>query len=169
MGTKSNSKLLNNIPTMIDGLNTQLAGQTLTVNGVQIATKDAIAVLQRATPARTATANARAAWLAAVKANTPAIAAACALMVELHRCLPNFYGVTSPKLTAFGMKPKAVKPRTAAAKVATAVKAKATRLARNTMGPREKAAIHGAAPAPAPAAAPAAAAPVAGNGTATSK
>jgi hypothetical protein len=96
-------------------------------------------------------ASARAAWLALSKANAAKIAAANAMIVGLHTCLRNMYGDSSPTLVDFGMKPKAVKARTGAAKVTAAQKAAATRLARHTLGPRQKAAIKGAAPAPAPA------------------
>jgi hypothetical protein len=133
---------------MIVGLNKRLAGQTLTVNSVQVAFNDAIAVLQGVETARRDTASARAAWIALAKANAAKIAAGNALMVGLHTTLRYLYGDSSETLVDFGMKPKAVRARTGAAMAATAQKAQATRQARHTMGPRQKAAIHGALPAP---------------------
>jgi hypothetical protein len=71
------------------------------------------------------------------------------------------YGARSQTLLDFGITPAKVPVRTAASKVAAAAKGAATRLARHTMGTKQKAAIHGtvAPAAPVPPAAPAPAAP----------
>ena len=65
----------------------------------------------------------------------------------LHAFVVNQFGATNGALADFGMKPRTTKQRTSAQKAETAQKAAATRTARHTVGPRQKAQIHGA-PAP---------------------
>ena len=84
------------------------------------------------------------------------------------------FGSSPEVLNDFGLKPhKAKTPPTAEQKVKAAVKAKATRAARHTLGKRQKLAIHGQAPgaaaggAPAPAPAGASPAPTPVNGPQT--
>jgi hypothetical protein len=58
---RTNNRLVNQIPQMIEGLERRFAGQTLSVNGVSITCAEAIAQLERVATARAATATARAA------------------------------------------------------------------------------------------------------------
>jgi hypothetical protein len=94
-------------------------------------------ILERVATARAATATARAAWIDQVKQAGPFVASASALLVGLHDFVRAHYGRSSSTLVDFGMTPAARRARTAAETVATAQKAKATRIARHTMGAAE--------------------------------
>jgi hypothetical protein len=78
-------------------------------------------------------------------------------LAALTSYLEGIYGAQSSILADYGIKPKKPYKRTVKSKVTAAEKDAATRLARDTMGPREKEAIHGtvaAEPEPAPATPP---------------
>jgi hypothetical protein len=111
---RTNNRLVNQIPQMIEGLERRFAGQTLTVNGVSITCAEAIAQLERVATARAATATARAAWLDQVKHAGAVVASASAMMVGLHDFVRGLYGRSSGMLVDFGMTPAARRARTAA-------------------------------------------------------
>ncbi len=56
------------------------------------------------------------------------------------------FGETSPEFSSFGFAPKKVAHRTVESKAEAAEKLRATRVARHTMGKRQRAAIHGVVP-----------------------
>ena len=56
------------------------------------------------------------------------------------------YGEKSPEFASFGFKPRRIPERTVASKAAAVEKRLATRVARHTMGKRQRAAIHGVMP-----------------------
>jgi hypothetical protein len=58
------------------------------------------------------------------------------------------YGELSPEFASFGFKPKKTPQRTVASKAGAVEKLRATRVARHTMGKRQRAAIHGVVPTP---------------------
>ena len=60
------------------------------------------------------------------------------------------YGELSPEFASFGFTPRKAPQRTVESKAGAAAKLRATRVARHTMGKRQRAAIHGAAPTNAP-------------------
>ena len=68
------------------------------------------------------------------------------------------FGASSPQYVDFGFAPKKAAPMTTAMRTAAIEKLRATRMARHTLGKRQRAAIHGsvatAAPSPSPTAAP---------------
>jgi hypothetical protein len=99
---RTNNRLVNQIPQMIEGLERRFAGQTLTVNGVSITCAEAIAQLERVAAARAATATARAAWLDQVERAGAVVASASATMVGLHDFVRGQYGRSSGTLVEFG-------------------------------------------------------------------
>jgi hypothetical protein len=136
--------------------------------------------IQARIDAASAVATTKAAWLNAVKTYDAIDLQVTVLMRELRNLVIAAFGSSSPKLADFGFKATVRTPLTPAQKVARAAKAKATRVARGTLGKKQKALITGATaaaaassataptttpaatPAPAPAApAPAAPAPAA--------
>jgi hypothetical protein len=79
--------------------------------------------------------------LAAEKANAPALRTLMSAFVTYVKAA---YGSSPDVLADFGMNPKARVPITTEAKAAAAVKRKATRAARHTMGTQQKKGIKGA-------------------------
>jgi hypothetical protein len=151
--SRTGSKLLiAEIMQMIAGLQKYFAGQTLVLAGESVKVDDLIKEFT-AFAAQLNSANAaHLAWLAQVKAlDETTDTEINPRFVTLHRFLEGRFGMASASLGDFGMKPRKARARTAAQKAATAQKSAATRTARHTLGPRQKAAIHGTAAAPAPA------------------
>ena len=72
------------------------------------------------------------------------------------------FGEQSAEFTAFGFKPRKVAQRTAESKAGAVEKLRATRVARHTMGKRQRAAIHGTVPTSSPASGPGASPPATG-------
>ena len=77
----------------------------------------------------------------------------------LRQYVINVFGETSPVLADFGFAPPTRATRTPEEKAAAAAKAKATRAARHTMGPKQKKDVKGTVPATAPATPPSPAEP----------
>jgi len=153
---------------MIDGFTKHQAviPPSLLIAGAPVTTASVISTLQSRIAARTAVTLAEAAFHAAVKANQDEQAKTKVLVSGARTAVAVMFAGQITALADFDLKPrKAPAPRTPAQKAASAAKAKATREARHTMGPVQKAQITGANPqgtaAPAPAPAPAAAPPAA--------
>jgi hypothetical protein len=156
---------------LIDGLNKHATTiSTLVIGGAAYKSADIIAILQ----ARIATANgardARPAWLAAAKADQDERAKTKTFVSGLRQALEVAFAGSIDGLADFGLAPRKPRVTTPEQKTAAALKAKATRAARHTLGPKKKAAVKGAVtitpatsqplvssspPAPAPAPAPA--------------
>jgi hypothetical protein len=102
---------------------------------------------------------ARAAWLDAVKAYEAVDTQADVVVHDLKQLVIAAFGATSVKLADFGFAPRKVTVLTPAQKAAAALKRKATRAARNTLGPKAKLAIKGTVTTTAPATAATPAAP----------
>jgi len=136
------------IQQMIAGLQKHFAGQTIMLAGKPVKVDDVITKLNSFTTQDAATEAARQAWL--VQADAQDALQSTQIdpqLVLLHAFVVNQFGATNGALADFGMKPRTTKQRTSAQKAETAQKAAATRTARHTVGPRQKAQIHGA-PAP---------------------
>jgi hypothetical protein len=158
---------------LIDGFTKHAATipASLLIAGAQVPTTTVISTLQARIAARAATAPAKATYQALVKADQDERTTSAPLVSGARQAVLVMFAGQIQVLADFGLTPrKTPAPRTPEQKAASAAKAKATRAARHTMGPVQKAQITGAtpqgdatvpAPAPAPAAAPAAA-PVAG-------
>jgi hypothetical protein len=173
MTTKTKSKT--NVPTqqatdqaMIDGLTKHQSTipSSLLIAGAPVPTTTVISTLQSRIAARTAVLQAEAAYHAAVQASEQEQQKTQPLVSGARQAVALMFAGQITALADFDMKPrKAPAPRTPAQKAASAAKAAATRAARHTMGPVQKAKVTGAnpqgatapAPAPSPAAAPVAA------------
>jgi len=143
---------------------------SLFIGGSSVPTTTIISTLQARIAARAAVAPARASFQVVVQANRDELANTRAMIAGARQAIALMFAGQIDILAEFGLKPrKARAPRTPQQKLDSAAKAKATREARHTAGPKQKAKITGAnpqgdapaaspaAPAPAPAAAPAAA------------
>lgn len=137
------------------------------IAGVDIPTTTIVSTLKARIAARAAVAPAKASYQVVVQASGDEILKSKAIVSSVRQALGVMFDGQTDILTDFGLKQrKAPAPRTPEEKLASKAKAKATREARHTMGPKEKAKITGAnpqgnapaaSPAPAPAAAPTAA------------
>jgi len=146
---------------------------SLLIAGATIPTTSIISTVQSRMAARANTASTLAAYHTAVAAEEEAIAQSKALVSGTRQAIKVMFAGQLAELGDFGMKaPKPRTPLTPDEKVAAAAKAKATREARHTVGPKAKAKITGAtapAAAPEPAASPAAAPVTAPAGASTAK
>jgi hypothetical protein len=142
----------------IAGVKLHQTGETLVLNGESITDVALLAELEGYIAQLNATATAHAAWLGLVQTTRTMEATEMnPRLTALERYLEGTYGPTSPVLSDYGIKPAKPAKRTLKAKVTAAEKDAATRAARDTMGPRQKEAIHGTVPsepAPAPASSP---------------
>jgi hypothetical protein len=126
------------------GMREYLSGQVLTLAGKQVKVADLLTEFDAYVAQLNSTDMARGAWLAQVEATTAMETGAVDAHVSLLEAyLRTFYGPTSQTLIAFGLAPRKVRERTAAEKAETAAKSAATRVARHTLGPKQKASIHG--------------------------
>ena len=131
----------------IHGLQTHLADKTLLVNGKPVTTADGINILQQQIAAMQASMDARTAWLQAVaRERASAKAAVAPFLAGLRHYVIAVFGLGSDAYLAFGFTPLKARIKSPAAKVVGAVKALATRKARNTMGSRQRLAVSGALP-----------------------
>lgn len=89
---------------------------------------------------------AKAQWLDLVKQYETLNATANLVARGLKQYVMNAYGATSPVLTDFGFTPPKRAPLSVAQQAQAIAKRKATRKARNTLGKKQKAAIHGTVP-----------------------
>jgi hypothetical protein len=136
----------------IAGLIKNQSGETLVLGGVSITVLALIAELQAYIAELNANTAAHAAWLAQTQKTKTIEIAETTRLEQLTHYLEAIYGSASPTLADYGLTPAKPAKRTVKAKAAAVAKDAATRLARDTEGPREKEAIHGTvAPEPAPA------------------
>jgi hypothetical protein len=133
---------------------------TLNVAGVSYTPTSLIALLQAYADAITALQALHAQLTAAVLGNRGQQKQIQQVLLGLESFAKNFFGSTSEKLGDFGFMPKKEVVVTVPTKAAALAKSKATRVARHTMGKKQKAAITGSTPA-----APTAASPAVTNGT----
>nr|HEX4314444.1 hypothetical protein [Kofleriaceae bacterium] len=161
---------------MVAGLSKRFAGQTLTVNSTAYKAEDLVTTLDGYVTQLEGVDAAYSTWKQKLDAwNTVETTKLTPLLSALGRTMQGAFGATNPALGDFGLAPRR---RTApsAETVLTAVeKRQATRVARHTLGRRQRAAIHGApvtaptaptAPVAAPVTAPTATAPTAPIATA---
>ncbi len=157
MTTKSASKasLQLRLRGLIAGTEKHSPNGSLTFGGASYTTAALVQEFQSLDDATTGMDAARVKWQDAVKAQR-AVKAKVSPIVKAYRSyLVSLYGNSSETLADFGMTPpKAPSPRTTEQKATTAKLNKATRVARHTAGPRQKAGIKGTTSATAPAAAP---------------
>ena len=122
---------------------------SLLIAGTTIPTTSIISTLQSRLAARANTAATLAAYHTALAAEEATIAQSKAVVSGTKQGLKVMFAGQLAQLGDFGMKaPKPRAPLTPEQKVAAAAKAKATRAARHTVGPKAKAKITGATVAP---------------------
>ena len=163
---KLNAGLTKHEPTLAPFI---IAGKTVRV-------ADVVTTLQSRKNTATAAATAKAAWQAAVAADRNELAQSHALLSGVKQSLQVMFAGSTDALADFGLTPRKPHVVSPAVKVAAAAKAKATRAARHTQGPKQKAAIKGplegatlvvSAEPPSPASPANPTAPAAGSGSGT--
>jgi hypothetical protein len=139
---------------LITGINTMLTGvDPFVLGNVTISRADLLAKLQSVITAASATKAAQTAYHNAVQSERTLNAAVAPVRAQLKLYLQSRFGKTSTQLQSFGFAPAKVPDKTVAAKSTAVTKALATRKARNTLGKKQKSAIHGTVAAPTPPAA----------------
>jgi hypothetical protein len=131
----------------IDGVQDYLPNRTLVLNGKAMTSKAVVGILQQAIAALEASTDAHTAWLQAVakeRATTKDIGAP--LLAALRHYVAATFGATSDEYLAFGFEPPKARVKSPTAKVIGAVKMRATRKARNTMGTKQRLGVIGAVP-----------------------
>jgi hypothetical protein len=142
---------------ILDGIKKDLQTMSsLSLGGTTYTPASLEALIQSRIDAVNEVTTAKANWQNAAKAYTALNTLATVVVRDLKALVIGAFGSTSPKLADFGFTPRKVTVRTPEQKAAAAAKAKATRKARNTMGPKAKLAVKGTV---APPTAPSAAAP----------
>jgi hypothetical protein len=122
------------------------------LDGQEYKTTDLVTAFNEENALIAAAANATSDWKSAVAAMRAKTAANNKLRLALHTALKQALGANSPKLGQdFGYAQRARKVPTPAKTAEAVQKRAATRVARGTMGPRQRQEIHGVVePAPAP-------------------
>jgi multidrug efflux system membrane fusion protein len=136
----------------IQGINADMKSMsTLYLGGTTYTPKSLVALIQSRIDQANEVATAKAAWQSAGKAYTSLSATVNVVEHDLKQLVISTYGAQSPKLADFGYTPRKKVVRTTEDKTEAVAKAKATRVARGTVGPKKKLTIKGTVPAPAPA------------------
>jgi hypothetical protein len=129
---------------LIDGLTKHATFlPTLVIGSTSYKTADIIGTLQARIDARNATASSRATWQAAVQAERDQRAKTQTVVSGLQQAVQVAFAGSIDALADFGLKPRKPRVMTPEQKTEAAAKAKATREARHTMGPKQKAKIKG--------------------------
>jgi hypothetical protein len=114
------------------------------VEGVTYTVADLLAKLGALVAILDAASDAEVEWQKALLAREAVLPEVVKLVSGTRKFLKSHLGARNPALLAYGIEPeKAPAPPTAEQKVARVQKAKATRAARHTMGPKQKAKITG--------------------------
>jgi hypothetical protein len=135
---------------------------SLTVAGAPVLLTTILSTLQSRVASRATVPPAKASYQAVVQANHDELTKSQPLASGVRQAIALMFAGQVQVLADYGLKPRKVPaPRTPAQKAASAAKAAATRAARHTMGPVQKAKITGASPqgTAAPVATPSPAAP----------
>jgi len=149
MSTSSNNHLvrLNNDQKMAEGLRTQLQTVGRLPIGKGTMTPEEIAQVfdQRVASTQAVQASA-AAYRAAVKANRDFRAQTASFANSARQIVTAMFAEAPDMLATFGLAPRRIGKRTVAAQTIAAMKNKATRSARRTLGKRQKETIKGTLP-----------------------
>ena len=136
---------------LIAGTQKHMPTGPLTVGGATYTGATIVQELQSLADALASVDAAKASWKEALKNETDARAKVDPVVQAYRSWLVASLGGAPSTLADYGLSPpKARAPLTAEQKVAAALKAKATRAARHTMGSKQKKAVTGTAPAAAP-------------------
>src|SRR5450631_2330572 len=117
------------------------AGETLVVNGRRWTQAQLVQQLQAAERLYTDVRDARAALRQKLLDRQAQVRPHAELVADLALVLRGYHGRESPKLAEHGIRTGARPPRTSRALTVAAAKARLTRAARHTMGPKQKQAI----------------------------
>jgi len=132
---------------LIEGVQQFLADYPSVHVGSRRMTPDQIVqILQERVEANLAADAAAAAHAAAVKANRDKRAATARFEQSLRKVVHGMFSESPDVLAVFALRPPKVPTLTAEAKKEAVAKNKATRLARHTLGPKARLAIHGEVP-----------------------
>jgi hypothetical protein len=145
---KKRSDQLASDQALLAGVQKFLSQYTSLSVGSQSMTPAAIVqVLQNRINANQAVQAAEAARTAAVKANRDERASTATFEQALRQVVRGMYSQSADTLAVFGMKPRKSSQTSVATKSEAVAKNKATRVARHTMGPKQKSEITGETPA----------------------
>ena len=129
---------------LIDGTQQYLSQQaSLTVGGATYTPAQIVQIFTDRIASNKAVETATAQKTAAIKADRDKRAATAPVAKAYRRMLEGMYSESPDTLAAFGLAPPKVATKTVAVKNDAVAKSLATRAARHTMGPKEKAKIHG--------------------------
>jgi hypothetical protein len=132
----------------INGVTQYLSNRTLPLNGKALTSKAVVALLQAQIDALQASTDAHTAWIQTVaKERATEESSSAPLLAALRHYVAAVFGASSDEYRAFGFQPP--KPRGAKSpqtKVISAVKSRATRTARNTMGSKQRLRVTGSVP-----------------------
>jgi hypothetical protein len=145
MSTKTNRTLNQSADrSLASGLqkNTQKIS-SLFINGAPMPVADILAILQKRLDSGDQVTVTKAAWQHTVQADIDLREQTHALLVSVRQALQIAFANSNETLAEYGLKPRRTRARTVEQRVAAAAKAKATRAARHTMGPKQKAQIKG--------------------------
>ena len=137
------SLVIASIPKTVSGLRKHFAGQVLRLNGRELAVDAVIAQLDAALKQVARASAAQTAWKQELEAADAAVASAGLVVSAVRDLVRGVFGKKSTSVEDFGMKPRSYGRATLATRVDAAAKSKATRAERHTMGPRQKAKLHG--------------------------
>jgi hypothetical protein len=130
---------------VLEGINKDLQTMSVLPLGATTYSPGSLAAfIQSRIDAANAVNTTRAAWLDALKTYEAINTQAKVVITDLRYLVMAAFGPTSPKLADFGFKPPKVAVMTTEQRSAAALKGKATREARRTMGKKQKAKIKGA-------------------------
>jgi hypothetical protein len=142
--TKSKQQQLARDQSLIVGIPKRMSSAQMLVEGTTYTAITAVALLQGRVTAATSAVTARAAYQAAVKAADVAESTTAATVRGLVEVIYAAFGDDPAALADFGLPVRKTGVMTPAQRIVAEAKAKATRAARHTMGPKQKALITGA-------------------------
>jgi hypothetical protein len=144
LSIKSKSALLFSLQALRGGVQKHFANKSVTVAGVVVPATTIVQAVQAQIDAINAIAAAKAAWMHAVqqqRAQLESVIAPYAAAVRHYAAV--MFGTTSLEYQDFGFAPTKKPARTAMSKAKAALQNVATRVARHTMGSKQRAKIHG--------------------------
>jgi collagenase-like PrtC family protease len=134
---------------VIGGVNLHVLSAIL-LGGQTVSSTQIVAVFQAFLQATTDLETAKVAYQQKLAAQQAALTSANTMAALLKAYAQGAYGKQNPIMADFGFSVAKATVKSVKVKAAAAVKSAATRVARNTMGPKAKEAIHGTVPATAP-------------------
>ncbi len=140
---KSNRALLAKIPLLKAALAKHFAGKPLLLNNVELTVDQINAQLDAYAASIVANGTARAAWERRVQLTRALAPSGNKLVAAIEDLARVSFGNASDALADFGLRPLPPRTRTVAVKAEAIERSAATRVARFTLGPKQKAKIHG--------------------------